>query len=215
MSVLAGIEALAAPERLTLLGVFHDDGHTLALLGPDEPAGFWAHFKTSPEWRAGGPDPLDRWSERVVGAMADRLGARALFPFGGPPWHPFYSWALRTGRIHQSPVRLLVHDRAGLWVSFRGALRIAGRVALPGPPPSPCDSCAEKPCLTACPAGALGARGYDVPACHGFLDTEPGRICMETGCRVRAACPVSRKFARVAEQSAYHMARFHPTCDDD
>jgi epoxyqueuosine reductase len=53
--------------------------------------------------------------------MACDLGAKALFPFGGPPWHPFIAWAKRSGRAWESPVGFLVHDQAGLMVSYRAA----------------------------------------------------------------------------------------------
>ena len=178
---------------------------TLLMLGPREP-GFWEAVAASPEW--GGPDPVDRWSRRVVGRLACDLGGKALFPFGGPPYQPFYSWALRTGSIWESPVRLLVHGTQGLMVSFRGALALKEVVDLAEPPVRPCDDCA-RPCLTACPVGALTAAGYDVPRCHGFLDQPEGRGCMTGGCRVRATCPVSLGYARMPEQSAYHMRQFH------
>lgn len=207
------IQALAA-ERLEVLGGFHPDPdeagpppgtQTLLMLGPAEP-GFWAHVQAQADWS--GPDPVDAWSRRVIGRIACDLGAKALFPFGGPPYHPFYAWALRTGRVWDSPVKLLVHAGQGLMVSFRGALALKDRLPLPAPAAKPCDTCA-RPCLTACPAGALGAQGYDVPACHRFLDTAPGADCLTGGCRVRRACPVSAAYARVPEQSAYHMSRFH------
>jgi epoxyqueuosine reductase len=67
----------------------------------------------SPNSPTAGPDPIDRWSRRVIGHMACDLGAKALFPFGGPPWHPFIAWAKRSGRAWESPVGFLVHDRAG------------------------------------------------------------------------------------------------------
>ena len=56
------------------------------LLGPDGP-GFWRIFRASPEFGDGGADPLDRWSERVIGGLAAEFRGQALFPFGGPPWH--------------------------------------------------------------------------------------------------------------------------------
>lgn len=213
---LDGIEAALAPHALTVLGGFNavpDDDlpkgtQTVLLLGPCQP-GFWPHFTSQPEWQDGAPDPMDRWSRRVIGRIACDLGAKALFPFGGPPHRPFYSWALRTGRVHASPVRFLVHDAAGLMVSFRGALALKDRLDLPLPPPPPCDGCAAKPCLKACPVGALTAQGYDLPACHAFLDTGPGQTCMTQGCAARRACPVSRSHARMPEQSAYHMRQFH------
>jgi epoxyqueuosine reductase len=178
---------------------------TLLMLGPREP-GFWAHLTAQPEW--GGPDPVDRWSRRVIGRIACDLGAKALFPFGGPPYHPFYQWALRTGRVWDSPVRLLVHSGQGLMVSFRGALALTEAVPVLAPAVKPCESCAA-PCLTACPAGALTREGYDLPACHAFLDRAEGGECLSGGCLVRRACPVSQSYARLTEQSAYHMGQFH------
>ena len=216
MTALAQIGAALAGHALTVLGGFQavpqdalpPGTRTLLLVGPRQP-GFWQHLTAQPEWQDGAPDPVDRWSRRVIGRIACDLGAKALFPFGGPPHRPFYTWALRTGRVWSSPVRLLVHDEAGLMVSFRGALALKERIALPPPPPSPCDSCAGQPCRTACPAGALTDAGYDLPACHAWLDTAPGQGCMMGGCAVRRACPVSARHARMHEQSAYHMRQFH------
>jgi ferredoxin len=215
---IAQVEARLAPERLTVLGGFHpaeDDGAppgcgTLLLIGP-APAGFWPHVTAAPEFADGLPDPLDRWSRRVIGRLACDLGAKARFPFGGPPYAPFLSWALKTGRCWSSPVGLLVHDTAGLMVSFRGALALGPRLPLPAPPAqSPCIGCAA-PCRAACPVSALTAAGYDTAACHAHLDTPAGRAdCRDGGCAVRRACPVSRGAGRSRAQSAFHMRSFHP-----
>jgi epoxyqueuosine reductase len=176
---------------------------SVALLSPDEPR-FWSLFSASPEHADGLPDPLDRWSRRVIGRMACTLEAKAVFPFGGPPWRPFTDWARRSGRAWPSPVGLLVHDTAGLWISYRGGILLTEE-APAVTSRRPCDAC-PAPCLSACPVGALGARGYDVPACHAFLDTGPD--CLQ-GCRVRRACPVGAG-RRVPEQSEFHMRSFHP-----
>ena len=210
---LSEITARLAAHQLEVLGGFHaqDDStlppgtRTLLMIGPKEP-GFWPHLTAQAEWD-GGPDPVDRWSRRVIGGIACKLGAKALFPFGGPPYHPFYQWALRTGRVWDSPVRLLMQATQGLMVSFRGALALPDVVAVPPPAAKPCVTCA-KPCLTACPADALGVEGYDVPACRDWL-AKGTRDCMTGGCLVRRACPVSATYARMAEQSAYHMGQFH------
>ncbi len=207
--------ALAA-HRLEVLGGFAPEPGeagvprgtaTVLMIGPGQ--GFWPHLTGQPEWGDGATDPVDRWSRRVIGGVACDLGAKALFPFGGPPWHPFYAWALRTGRVWESPVRLLVHDGQGLWVSFRGVLALKEALDLPPPQAAPCEACAGRPCLTACPPGALTGAGYDVPGCHRYLDTRAGLGCMGEGCAVRAACPVSQGYDRMAEQSAYHMGQFH------
>ncbi len=98
-------------------------------------------------------------------------------------------------------------------ISYRGALGFADRLPLPPRAASnPCLTCADRPCATACPVGALGAEApYDVPACHGFLATPPGHGCMANGCAARRACPVSKRFGRDPAQSAHHMDYFHPT----
>ena len=100
-----------------------------------------------------------------------------------------------------------MHADAGLFVSYRGALALPGRLELPPPGRRPCEGC-PAPCLGACPVGALTGAGYDVAACHGFLDTAPGRDCLDRGCAVRRACPVGRG-RRPEAQSAFHMTDFH------
>jgi hypothetical protein len=212
---LPAIEMAAAPEALAVFGAFHpgpeDDTPegtgTLVLLGSKEP-GFWAHFTASPEFADGAADPLDRWSSRVIGTLADRLGAQPLFPFGGPPYRPFLAWAVRSGRAWTSPVGLLVHDTAGLMVAYRGALALPGRLDLPATPDIPCTRCADHPCRTACPVDALTPEGYDVPACRAFLGTPAGKDCYDSGCRVRRACPVSKSYGRLPDQSGFHMRAF-------
>ncbi|MCV2872004.1 ferredoxin [Defluviimonas sp. WL0050] len=214
---LSSIDSMAAGHRLAVFGGFHptqgddcpESTGTILLLGPSEP-GFWAHVTTMPEWQDGAPDPLDRWSKRVLADIAFIHGGEAIFPSDGPPYPPFYRWALRTERVWASPVQLLVHDRAGLMVSFRGALALPDRLDLPPPPAaSPCETCTERPCEAACPSGALTPEGYDVPSCHDFLDTPSGQDCLSSGCRVRRACPLSQAYGRLPEQSAYHMRLFH------
>ena len=169
---LARITDSAQRHRLACFGALHLDADelpgcaSLVLLGPAEP-GFWAHVTATPEFADGAPDPLDRWSRRVIGALADELaceiGARALFPFGGPPWHPFIGWARRSGRAWPSPVGLLVHDTAGLMLSYRGALALPERIALPprgcapataapiSPAAAPARSRPSAPTATTCP----------------------------------------------------------------
>lgn len=213
---LDSIETEAAPYGLTVLGAFHprpeDDvpgpARTVSLIGPARGL-FWSTFSTSNEYGDGRPNPLDRWSTRVIEAIAARLGGAALFPFGGPPYLPFMSWAQRTGRVWPSPVGLLVHDRDGLFVSFRGAVLLPDRLDLPRQGERPCDTC-DGPCLTACPVGALGAEFYDVPTCKAYVAAPEGRACRERGCAVRRACPVGRD-TRPDAQSAFHMAAFHGT----
>ncbi|MEO9897151.1 MAG: ferredoxin [Paracoccaceae bacterium] len=204
----------AADRHLNVLGGFHPDdtddvpagAQTLVLLGPKEPE-FWTHIQTQSEWD-GAPDPIDRWSSRVIGDWAAQLNAHALFPFGGPPYKPFFSWALKTGRIHASPIMFLVHDQAGLFVSFRGALALTETLDISPPPPSPCSTCAIQPCTTACPVDAFDGASYNTTACKAHLEAPQDQDCMQRGCAARRACPVSKSWGRPEKQSAYHMGIF-------
>ncbi|MEO8531039.1 MAG: ferredoxin [Deltaproteobacteria bacterium] len=177
------------------------------MLSPLEP-GFWPHLTAQPEWRDGQPNPVDRWSRRVITEIAERYHGTPVFPFGDPPWQPFLTWAIASGAFHASPVQLLVHQTMGLWSSFRGAIILRDEIAT-SPTPNPCETCLTKPCLTACPVAAMTENGYDTKACHTYLDTAPGKICLNSGCRVRNACPLSQSYGRVESQSAHHMRQFH------
>ncbi|MCG6884069.1 MAG: ferredoxin [Silicimonas sp.] len=215
---LEAIEADAQAQALTILGhcpILPVDGlgtGTIVLLGPAEP-GFWARVQTASEFSDGKADPLDRWSLRIVSALAREHDATPLFPFGNPS-RPFISWALRSKRAWVSPVGLLIHENAGLLVSYRGALLLSQIVDQPEAAPTPCASCKNRPCVTACPVHALTEDGYDLTGCHEYLDRPVGATCMNGGCTVRRSCPVSQGYPRSRSQSAFHMAAFHPPKTD-
>lgn len=195
-------------EGLAVAGWAPEGQGTAVLLAP-EGARFWQVLTASGEWQDGAADPVDRWSRRVIGAVAAEWGGRAVFPSDGPPWPPFQAWAVASGRAWVSPVGMLVHDRMGLWTSFRGAVLLdAPCPPVPATAP-PCAACPGQPCRSACPVGALGPGGYDLAACHGWLDTAGGADCMAAGCRARRACPAGDAYGRLPAQSAYHMRQFH------
>jgi hypothetical protein len=188
--------ALASISTIVLAGFVGRDG--------------WRSFASSVEALDGFDHPLDRWSRRVIEALARDLGAVALFPFGGPPFHPFQRWARRSESLHRSPTGLLIHPRYGLWHSYRGALGFRDALDVPEPAaaPSPCDSCRERPCLNACPVGAFSSSGYDVAACASHLNEPAGADCMGVGCRARRACPVGTEHAYGPEHASFTMRAF-------
>ena len=200
---------------LCILGGFNPSGNdpllptwceTLLLLGPND-ATFWPALTKSAEWQDGAPDPIDRWSSRAIGGLATSLCAEAIFPFTGPPFAPFYDWALKTRALHASPIQMLVHGDMGLLVSIRGALALRERLTLPPLQKPPCDDC-HTPCASACPVRAFGGGVYDVPKCRSFLKSVGGQDCMTRGCIARRACPLSKKSGRYDAHSAYHMRQF-------
>ncbi|MGB1208579.1 MAG: ferredoxin [Paracoccaceae bacterium] len=211
---LEALCAAAKPHALTPRAIVHPDPktvprgiRTLVLLGPDEPT-FWPHFTAQPEAQDSAPDPMDRWSRRVLDPIAQRFEGVAILPSDGPPYPAFISWALASGHVWQSPVGLLVHRHAGLFLSFRGAIGVPDLWPLSAPVPSPCTSCADKPCETACPVGALAAAQiYDVPRCKAHVRSPDGTAC-RTGCLARRICPAGLPLGRALDQSAFHMDAF-------
>jgi hypothetical protein len=169
----------------------------------------WSAFAASPEAGDGLADPLDRWSRRVIEALARELGGKALFPFGGPPYLPFQQWAQRAEPVHPSPIGILIHPRYGLWHSYRGALGLSEKLAIsePAAVPSPCESCTGRWCLNTCPVGAFSSVGYDVAACVAYVKSE-GADCMALGCRAHRACPVGAEHAYGPEQANFIMRAF-------
>jgi len=216
---VAAVRAAAEASGLVLRGGLRLDeaertgplasARTVLLLGIVGSVG-WPAFAASAEATDGRAHPLDRWSRRVVTGLAQRFGATALFPFEGPPYFPFQAWGARAEPLYASPLGMFIHPRYGLWHSYRGALGFAEALDLPEREqgPSPCESCAGRPCLSACPVGAFTAAGYDVPACADWLRGGEGGACLSGGCLARRACPVGREFTQAPAQAAFHMAAF-------
>jgi hypothetical protein len=214
MTVWPDIIATLAAHGLLPRGAFHpgpedgapDGAGTILLVGNAGPR-MW---RTFPAAMPQGPDPLDCWSKSVLGEIARRFDATAHYPSDGPPYLPFQRWAMKAEPVRSSPLGILIHPDYGLWHGYRGALAFAG--ALPLPPrnerASPCDDCADRPCLSTCPVAAFGEAGYDVPACAAHLRTGEGADCMALGCRARRACPVGHDYIYEPAQAEFHMAAF-------
>ena len=224
-----------APTGLMVRGGFHPTAAdqvpgnpaTLVLVGNAGPA-MWRAFAaaTTPDARQGDPDPLDTWTRLMLDGVADGLGVVALYPFT-TPYLPFQRWALGTGAVFPSPIGPLIDPEYGLWHAYRGALAFDGRLELPATPgrQRPCDTCADKPCLAACPADAFGGEGegagdgmeegaaagmspFDVSACVAHVASAAGKACLEDGCLARRACPIGREHVYRPRQARFHMERF-------
>ncbi|SDO98615.1 Ferredoxin [Phyllobacterium sp. YR620] len=163
-------------------------------------------------WRRDNPgvaSPLDSWSKQVLNAIASEFGGYSVFP-SDRPYLPFQQWAMRAEGLRPSPLGLLIHPQYGLWQAFRGALLFRQSMAFAPLQENghPCDVCASKPCLSACPVDAFDGETYAVARCRDYLATEPGQTCMEGGCLARLGCPVGRQYAYFGDQQRFHMTAF-------
>tara|TARA_E500000305_G_scaffold107955_2_gene109176 strand:+ start:109 stop:786 length:678 start_codon:yes stop_codon:yes gene_type:complete len=219
MTESGGIAAALSRHGLLLRGGFHPEAReimlssgesvgTVLLVGNAGP-GMWGGFSAN---RPAGADPLDHWSGEVLGEVAGLFGAEAVLPSDGPPYRPFQQWAMRAEPVFPSPIGILIHPVYGLWHGYRGALLFEAVLELLEPAAAgagnPCDSCADRPCLTTCPVSAFSGSSYDVPACRSHLGSGNGQTCLEGSCLARRACPVGREYIYDAPQLAFHMAAF-------
>ena len=178
---------------------------SVLLVGNAGPA-MWQRFSAE---RDPAEDTLDAWSHDVLSGLAGELDARPSFPFDRPAL-PFQRWAARAGAVHSSPLGMSIHPEYGLWHAYRAAFAFAAEIssAAPDETASPCDSCAEKPCLATCPVGAFSGTSYDVPACAAHIIRPEGADCIDLGCRARRACPVGRDYIYTPDQAQFHMTAF-------
>ena len=156
-----------------------------------------------------GRDLMDDWSRATIDALAGHLGGRAVYPFDKPPL-AFLTWARRARAGFISPLGMNIHPVYGLWHAFRAALLFAVVFNLPNPSAgsSPCASCSDRPCLSACPVAAFDGEAYDVAACARHLGSRAGLACLGGGCLARHACPVGTAWRYAPAQAGFHMAAF-------
>lgn len=157
-------------------------------------------------------DPLDAFTATVVEeAVRPLLGAlpsRVLYPFRFPA-DPvsFVHLAECAGLGRRSLLGLLVHPTFGPWIALRAAVLVP--VVVPAPRPAdgfdPCPTCVERACVPACPAGAIGDAGWDIPRCasHRLRDDDG----CAARCHARFDCVIGREHRQSPEELAYHQSR--------
>ena len=207
---IAQISASLQPHGLIARGGFFDDSRSIVLVGSAGSA-FWPAFKASPEYSDGRENPLDRWSERIGNDIAAMFGAECVFPFGEAPYHPFLRWSQRAEPVLPSALGILIHPEFGLWHAYRFALLLPAPLAVDSDivaAERACDSCAGKPCLSACPVGAFSTDGYDVEVCYRYLAANPDSDCNTAGCLARRSCPEAAELRYADEHAAFHMSAF-------
>jgi hypothetical protein len=227
--ILARLRERLASSGLNLVGVAPAARYDAAVparwaLGPHAPGvrsvvvigsgggEFWRAFREAPP--AGAADPLDAFTRATVTAAVAPLFAavdgpiRLVFPFDHrPPVLSFVHLAECAGLGRQSLLGVLVHPEFGPWFALRAAVLLPVPLVAPRPADGfdPCPTCVERPCITACPAGAVGPAGWDVPRCAAHRLSGTGDAC-DGGCHARIACVLGRPHRYPADALAFHQA---------
>lgn len=159
------------------------------------------------EWGLKTADPVDHYSLTITRQfIRDYLGEPPvcwLYPQTEyiVPLQQLGAWA---GWSYPSPLGQGIHPEFGVWFAYRAAFLTTAELPLRTEPkrPSPCASCADKPCITACPVGAVRPDRFDVDGCARFRlrDDSP---CADR-CLARLACPFFPEHRYTLPQIQYH-----------
>lgn len=168
-------------------------------------AAFWHAFRAAVPAPAG-EDPLDRFTVRCVDAALAGVPAHGrCFPFD-PDAPDFQVLAELAGLGRPSLVGVLVHPTYGPWIALRAAVLVAEAPAAPRPADGfdPCPGCVERPCIAACPVGAVGAGGWDVAGCTAHRLADESHCA--AACTARLDCVFGRAHRYPADALAFHQA---------
>lgn len=186
-------------------GVEFDRYDTLILLGQGGTR-LWEYISST------SPPNDSRFDETSVALAAtlvrDHIGDvdyEIVYP--GAALLPLGRLADLAGWGRPSPLGLTINEEFGLWLAHRVALLVAAQIPATSRDDigHPCDSCADKPCITACPVRAVDATtGFDVASCTSFR-IEDDSACAHC-CLARLACPIGTEHRYSEEQMVYHYS---------
>ena len=153
--------------------------------------------------------PFDTVSQSLAASFVkDHLGApnwQLVYP--GPIPLPLGRLAELSGWGRASPLGLTINEEYGLWLAHRVAFLVDAPLPATEPAilPHPCDTCADRPCVSVCPVDAVDAiSGFDITACSGFRILDES-VCAHQ-CLSRSACPVGAQYRYGPEQMTHHYA---------
>lgn len=162
----------------------------LILIGNAGPT-MWSAIRQSDV--AASAHPIDEYSVSVVTAwFRSRLPYRnfdIVYPRNRREV-PLQALGRLAGWHRPSPLGLGINATWGLWFAYRVALLADTELAPTQVPAaaSPCEACASRDCIAACPAGATAPEGLDLEQCVAYRKLADSRC--RTTCVARLACPV-------------------------
>ncbi len=141
---------------------------------------------------SGGDNPIDDYSVQAIEqCFAEHLPShryRIIYP--GEQLVGLQQLGKLAGWHHAAPFMVGIDSEWGTWYAYRAVI-LADTDFCPSRAVdrnSPCTSCHAKPCITACPAGAMDDGSFALEKCIAYRKSDESR-CKHT-CLARIACPV-------------------------
>ncbi len=153
------------------------------------------------------PNPVDSFSVGTVKRWLAESYPDAKYEIIYPVSEqmlPLQQLGKLAGWHHDSPFRIGINCRWGSWFAYRAVVLVDAELPVTTPEiwGSPCEKCTEKPCITACPAGAVSDEEKMLECCIDYR-LEEGSTCARQ-CLSRLACPVGAEHRYDREQLNYH-----------
>jgi len=155
-------------------------------------------------------DPVDSFSanlvDRYFSATPGCSDYRMLFP-GGERVVPLQQLGELAGWHHPSPFRIGVNRKWGSWFAYRAVVLSNTDLAPTAKMASgsPCEACAARPCLAACPASAVTSSKLLLESCIDYRLQDDSQCRAQ--CLSRLACPIAVEHRYSEEQINYHYMR--------
>ncbi len=170
---------------------------------------FWQAYQ---RFQSEDPHPVDAFSRQTVAEFMSRchpqVNYQVLYP--GPTLVPLQTLGQLAGWHHTSPMRVGINNTWGLWYAYRVLIAVDAiwEASLPVESVSPCLDCQAKPCIAACPAGALVNQDLRLRRCVDYRLLENSACSHQ--CLSRQACPVAPQHRYESDQIHYHYGHSLP-----
>jgi hypothetical protein len=153
--------------------------------------------------------PIDDFVVRTLtawfGEVAPGRAFRIIYP--GATAVGLQRLGLLAGWHHPAPFMVGIDPGWGTWWAYRAAI-VADTGFRPSPAVdrnNPCAGCGDRPCVAACPAGAMDGGRFALPRCLDYR-RRPDSACTFT-CLARVACPVGSDHRYEPAQLAHSYGR--------